>query len=54
MARHFFVLLWGDLVMNLLLRIVKPPTEEEIAERSAEAASALLKLHRAPLEHRKG
>lgn len=53
MARHFFVLLWGDLIMNLLLRTVKPPTEEEIAERSAEAASALLKLHRAPLGRRR-
>ncbi len=48
MARRFFVLLWGDLIMNLLLRIVKTPTEAEIARRSAEAASALLVLHPAP------
>ena len=45
MARQFFVLLWGDLIMNLLLRTVKTPTEAEIARRSAEAASALLQLH---------
>jgi len=45
MARQFFVLLWGDLIMNLLLRTVKPPTGAEIARRSAEAASALLVLH---------
>ena len=49
MTRHFFVLLWGDLIMNLLLRTVGPPTEQEIARRSADAASALLELHRAPL-----
>jgi AcrR family transcriptional regulator len=48
LTRHFFVLLWGDLVMNLLLRTVKTPTAAEIARRSAEAASALLVLHPAP------
>ena len=52
MARQFFVLLWGDLIMNLLLRTVKTPTEAEIARRSAEAASALLVLHPAPRDAR--
>jgi AcrR family transcriptional regulator len=45
MARQFFVLLWGDLIMNLLLRTVKTPTEAEIAKRSGEAASAVIALH---------
>ncbi len=48
MVRQFFVLLWGDLVLNLLLRTVKTPTPAEIARRSADAASALLVLHPAP------
>ncbi len=52
-VRQFFVLLWGDLIMNLLLRTVKAPTEAEIARRSAEAASALLVLHPAPRDARK-
>jgi AcrR family transcriptional regulator len=54
MAREFFVLLWGDLIMNLLLRTVKTPTEAEIARRSAEAASALLVLHPGPRDARNG
>ncbi len=45
MVRQFFVLLWGDLILNLLLRTARTPTEAEIAKRSAEAASALLVLH---------
>jgi AcrR family transcriptional regulator len=48
MVRQFFVLLWGDLILNLLLRTVKTPTDAEIAKRSAEAASALLVLHPVP------
>ncbi len=48
MAREFFVLLWGDLIMDLLLRTVKAPSQGEIARRSADAARALLVLHPAP------
>jgi AcrR family transcriptional regulator len=48
LTRQFFVLLWGDLILNLLLRTVKTPTGAEIARRSAEAASALLVLHPVP------
>jgi AcrR family transcriptional regulator len=48
MAREFFVLLWGDLIMDLLLRTVKTPSQSEIARRSANAARALLVLHPAP------
>ncbi len=53
MTRKFFALLWGDLIMNLLLRTVKTPTEAEIARRSAEAASALLELHPAARDARR-
>jgi AcrR family transcriptional regulator len=53
MTRQFFALLWGDLIMNLLLRTVKTPTEPEIARRSAEAASALLELHPAARDARR-
>lgn len=53
MVRQFFVLLWGDLILNLLLRTVEMPTEVGIAKRSAEAASALLVLHPAPSGARK-
>lgn len=52
-VRQFIVLLWGDLIMNLLLRTVKTPTQAEISKRSAEAASALLVLHPAPRDARK-
>jgi hypothetical protein len=45
--------LWGDLIVNLLLRTVKTPTEAEIVKRSAEAAAALLVLHPAPRNARK-
>ncbi len=45
MVREYFVLLWGDLIMNLLLRTAKAPSEREIARRSADAARALLVLH---------
>ncbi len=48
MVREYFVLLWGDLILNLLLRTVKAPGEGEIARRSADAARALLVLHPAP------
>ncbi len=54
LVREFFVLLWGDLILNLLLRTVKTPTEAEIARRSAEAASALLVLHPQPSAARRG
>ena len=53
MTRQFFALLWGDLIMNLLLRTVKTPTGAEIARRSAEAASALLALYPAERDARR-
>ncbi len=48
MTGRFFALLWGDLVLNMLLRTVDRPGEAEIARRSAEAARAVLTLYPAP------
>jgi AcrR family transcriptional regulator len=45
MATRFLALLWGDLMMGLLLRLVDPPTPEEAARRARDAASAFLRLH---------
>ncbi|MGN6146845.1 MAG: TetR/AcrR family transcriptional regulator [Mesorhizobium sp.] len=45
LARQFLVLLWGELMMNLLLRLVETPTSEEVGERARDAASAFLHLH---------
>ncbi|BDG05038.1 TetR/AcrR family transcriptional regulator [Anaeromyxobacter oryzae] len=53
MTRRFFALLWGDLLLNMLLRTVGRPDEAEIARRSAEAARAMLMLYPAPKRPRK-
>jgi len=45
LARQFLVLLWGELVMNLLLRLVETPAPEEVVQRARDAASAFLRLH---------
>jgi len=45
LARQFLVLLWGELMMNLLLRLVETPTSEEVGERARDAASTFLRLH---------
>jgi AcrR family transcriptional regulator len=45
MARRFLALLWGDLQMSLLLRLVEPPRPDEIEERAKSAAGALLSLY---------
>jgi AcrR family transcriptional regulator len=44
LARQFLTLLWGDLMMGLLLRLVETPTPEEAGRRAREAASAFLRL----------
>jgi AcrR family transcriptional regulator len=44
MTTRFLALLWGDLMIGLLLRLVDPPTPEEAARRGRDAASALLRL----------
>jgi AcrR family transcriptional regulator len=47
-AEHFFALLWGDLFMNLLLRLAKSPDAEALQRRAEDAVAALLKLHAPP------
>jgi hypothetical protein len=44
MATRFLALLWGDLIMDLLLRLADPPTPEEASRRARDAASAFLQL----------
>ena len=44
MATRFLALLWGDLMMDLLLRLADPPTPEEAGRRAHDAASAFLRL----------
>jgi hypothetical protein len=45
MAERFRGLLWGDLMLNLLLRIEGQPPEGEIRRRARAAAAALLELY---------
>jgi AcrR family transcriptional regulator len=45
MAERFRGLLWGDLMLNLLLRIEEQPSEGEIRRRARAAAAALLELY---------
>jgi hypothetical protein len=47
LAEQFGGLLWGDLMISLLLRVVKPPNPQEIQQRATDAAAALLKLQAA-------
>ena len=44
LAEQFLALLWGDLMMGLLLRLVDPPAPEQARLRARAAASALLCL----------
>ena len=44
MTAQFLALLWGDLMVSLLLRLVDPPTPEEAGRRARNAASAFLRL----------
>jgi AcrR family transcriptional regulator len=45
MAERFAALLWGDLMLNLLMRIEEQPAPGEIRRRARAAAAALLKLY---------
>lgn len=47
MTARFLALLWGDLMMALLLRLVEPPTPEEAGSRARDAASIFLRLYSA-------
>ena len=45
LARHFFALLWGDLLLRLLLGVTDLPSPGEIKRRARVAADSFLKLH---------
>jgi AcrR family transcriptional regulator len=57
LGEQFMALLWGNLMMNRLLNVAKPPTPGEARRRADNAAAAFLSLHstgpkprRSPLE----
>jgi AcrR family transcriptional regulator len=45
MASQFLALLWGDLLMQMLLRVADRPSPAEIARRARSATQRLLTLH---------
>lgn len=45
LATRFLALLWGDLLVDLLLRLTDQPTPKEIERRAHEATSAFLRLY---------
>jgi AcrR family transcriptional regulator len=48
MAVDFFALLWGDLLLQLLLRVADPPTPQAIERKAREAAEKFLRLYPPP------
>ena len=48
MAVDFFALLWGDLLLQLLLRVADPPTPQALEQKAREAADKFLKLYPPP------
>ena len=48
MAERFVALLWGDVMLNLLLRVAEAPSEGEARRRAQAATAAFLLLHPAP------
>jgi AefR-like transcriptional repressor, C-terminal domain len=48
MTEHFAGLLWGNLMMNLLLRVVDRPSPREITRRAHDATAAFLKIYPQP------
>jgi hypothetical protein len=48
MTEHFAGLLWGNLMMNLLLRAVDRPSAREITRRAHDATLAFLKIYPQP------
>jgi AcrR family transcriptional regulator len=45
LAAHFAGLLWGDVLLRVLLKVIKPPTEAEAEVRARAATKAFLQLH---------
>jgi AcrR family transcriptional regulator len=48
LAEQFSALLWGDLMLDLLLRVARRPGSREISRRASDATAAFLRLHRQP------
>jgi AcrR family transcriptional regulator len=48
MVEQFLALLWGDLMMDLLLRAASAPAADEVKRRASTATQAFLKLYAAP------
>ena len=48
MGERFAALLWGDLMMGLLLRVVDRPSPREIARRARHATAGFLQLYPQP------
>lgn len=48
MAERFSGLLWGNLMVGLLLRIVERPSPREVARRARDATAAFLQLYPQP------
>jgi hypothetical protein len=45
MAVEFFALLWGDLLMQLLLRVEAPPKSQILEQRARAATEKFLRLY---------
>jgi hypothetical protein len=45
MAVDFFALLWGDLLLQLLLRVTEPPSAAALERKAREAADKFLRLY---------
>ncbi len=52
MAEHFFGLLWGSQMMNLLLRVADRPSPREITRRAEAATAAFLRAYGSALPQR--
>jgi AcrR family transcriptional regulator len=48
MAERFAALLWGNLLVNLLLRVTAQPNPSEITRRARDATAAFLRLYPQP------
>ncbi len=48
MAVDFFALLWGDLLLQLLLRVADPPTAPAMEQKARQATDKFLKLYPKP------
>jgi AcrR family transcriptional regulator len=48
MAVEFFALLWGDLLLQLLLRVADPPTPQAMERKARDATEKFLRLYPQP------